>query len=102
MRPGLDPEVELGVVADVVAVDLHREAADVPVSVRETDSMRASVRPVELVDLAVVGERAGRSASTRVAIVGMSRWVARRSTASASVPLSSAASSQTRTGSLPK
>ena len=72
--------------------------ADAPVGVARDRLDRRLGDAVEVVDLAVAGRaEAARSAPGRRS-VGMSRWAARRSTATESVPLSSATSSQTRTG----
>ena len=102
-RAGLDAELELAVVADVVAVDLDREAARMrPSASRETDSIRRLGDALEVVDLAVVagcaGARAARAPRSSACRAGRRGC----SIATESVPLSSAAPSQTRTGWLPK
>ncbi len=72
-----------------------------PAASLETDSTRHSVTPSKCSICRWPGVRR-LFIRTRAAIVGTSRWAARRSIATDSVPLSSAAFSQMRSGWLPK
>ena len=99
---GLDAEHELGVVADVVAVDLHGERAQRAARrMGDRGDSRASVTPSKwsiwrwlVIDSPLVNARA--------ATLGTSRWAARRSIAIDSVPPSRVAPSQMRRGRGPK
>ena len=72
-RAGLDPELELAVVADVVAVHLDGNGAEVAAGVARDRLDPRLGDALEVVDLAVAVASEAASGGRGAAIVGMSR-----------------------------